>query len=74
MIKLEFEIKNEEVHYSYFVGDANHHSTMPLTPDALIAFNNLLKVCSDMCKWRNKQFEQDLWGKAYVEKLEKEKK
>lgn len=73
MIKLEVEIKNEEFIFTYFVGGENQSSTSPLSADALIAFNDLLRMCSTINKWRNKEFERELWGKAYVEKLEKEK-
>jgi hypothetical protein len=73
MIKLEFEIKNDEVHWSYFVGDGNSHGSAPLSADALVAFNDLLRICAGMNKWRAKEFERDLWGKCYLEKLEKEK-
>lgn len=73
MIKLIVEIKDEKFFYTYEVGDSRHSSEQVLCADTLASFTDLLRVCANHYKFRDKEWEREMLGKCWVEKQEKEK-
>jgi hypothetical protein len=71
MIKLEVEIKDGKFLYTYEIGSSRHSSSQELCADTLASFTDLLRICSNHYKFKDKEFERELWGKAYLEKMNK---
>jgi hypothetical protein len=70
-MKLTVEIKDSKLNYEYQIGENTHKASKHISAESLILFSDLLKVCNQHYNYRDREWERDMLGKAWVEKQSK---
>lgn len=63
-MKINAEIKGDKFMYSYEVGDSKHNATVNLCADTMMAFVNLLQICSNSFKCSHESRMRNIQSKA----------
>ena len=72
-MKLTVEINEKQFLYSYEIGESKHNGSSYLTADNLVLFCDLVRICSSVYKYADKEWERKQNAKA-LWLLEKQKK
>jgi hypothetical protein len=70
-MKLLVEIKDNKFTFEYEIGESKHSGSSHLCADNLCVFTALLQQCSRIYQHRDKEWEREVVGKAWVEKQTK---
>ena len=66
-MKLTVEIKDNNFSYDYAVGESRASGSMPLVPENLTLFTNILNACNTHTSMSHKQKIEEINARCYIQ-------